>query len=83
MSNELDDSIEAMKRHQADQDDRRQSACDTISCLYPPDSDYPETAIEGRTHLLTAIAMEWRSLPVPILERMAQLQILRDNRSTK
>ncbi|KPK74213.1 MAG: hypothetical protein AMJ84_00025 [Acidithiobacillales bacterium SM23_46] len=61
-------------------DRRRVDAIETISCLWPPDSEYSETAAEGRQYLLDALAVEWRSLPVPVLEYMARRQAAREAR---
>jgi len=58
------------------EDDRRQSAIDEISSLYPPDSEYSEM---GKQDLIDALAAEWRNLPVPVLEHMARVQRFRDN----
>jgi len=61
-------------------EDRSQSAIDKINCLYPPDSDYPETAMIGRQDLIDAICLEWRSLPTPVLENIARVQQQREQR---
>lgn len=57
-----------------------QDAIDVISDLYPPDSDFPECAAEGRRDLIEALCAEWRSQPLAVLERMAHRQRQRDAR---
>lgn len=61
-------------------EDRAQSAIDTINDLYPPDSEYADTREHGREDLLAALCAEWRCLPVPVLEHMARLQHFRDHK---
>ncbi len=58
-------------------------AISTISGLYPPDSEYEDTAELGKKDMIEALAAEWRKLPVPVLEYMAKLQIARDYRSSR
>ena len=57
-----------------------QDAVDVINDLYPPDSEYAETRAIGRADLLDALAEEWRSLPLPVLQHMANRQRRRDSR---
>lgn len=71
---DYDDEAEARR-----EDDRRQSAVDTISGLYPPDSDYEDTRELGKGDLIDALCAEWRSLPVAVLEHIAQRQHMRDH----
>ncbi len=59
---------------------RRNVAIETIQCLWPPDSEYPDTRQEGRNYLFDALAAEWRCLPLPILEHMAARQAARENK---
>ena len=45
-----------------------------IECLYPPDSQYESTRNKGQDIMLAALEAEnWRDLPDPVLERMADL----------
>jgi len=60
--------------------DNRDSAIETISCLYPPDSEYEDTRELGREDLLAALCSEWRCLPLPVLEYMAKVQHFRDHK---
>lgn len=60
--------------------DKRQSAIETITGLYPPDSEYEDTRRLGLEDMLCALAAEWRTLPVEVLEHMAQAQHFRDHR---
>ncbi len=62
-----------------EEDDRRASAIATINDLWPPDSEYADTQAHGREDLLLALCAQWRCLPVPVLEHMAELQHIRDN----
>ena len=59
--------------------DNRDSAIETINCLYPPDSEYEDTRRLGLEDMLCAQAAEWRSLPVSVLQHMARAQQYRDN----
>jgi hypothetical protein len=68
------------KADAAREDDRRQSAIDNITGLYPPDSEYEDTRRLGLEDMLCALAAEWRTLPVEVLEHMAQAQHFRDHR---
>ena len=63
-----------------EEDDRRETVINHISNLYPPDSD-GRTAEIGKQDLLNALAAEWRSLPIDVLEHMAAAQIERDRRA--
>lgn len=53
----------------------REKAIDQIGCLYPADSQYPETAEVGKELLEQAKREieDWRNLPTPILIRYARL----------
>lgn len=57
-----------------------QDAVDTINHLWPPDSDYSDCAATGRQDMLDALAAEWRSLPLKVLQHMARRQRARDSR---
>jgi hypothetical protein len=59
---------------------RRDEAIETISALWPPDSEYSDTAHEGRQYLFDALASCWRCLPLPVLEHMAAQQLRRENK---
>ena len=48
---------------------------DTIACLYPPDSEYEDTARIGRGIVDGVIAYRWRELPVRILEEIANAMV--------
>lgn len=60
------------------EDLERAAAIRHISNLYPPDSSYPGTATVALEDLIKAIAIEWRSLPVQVLQTLAQLQLQRE-----
>jgi len=55
-----------------------QDAIDEITYLWPPDSEYPDTAATGKQDMLDAMAAEWRSLPLKVLKHMAARQRGRD-----
>lgn len=57
----------------------RDDAIEIISALYPPDSEYEDTRRLGLEDMLCALAAEWRTLPVEVLEHMAQVQHRRDH----
>ncbi len=59
--------------------ERQLKAIDTISALWPPDSEYPDTRHNAKIDLIEALCAEWRSLPVPVLEHMARVQHRRDH----
>ena len=49
---------------------------DTIACLYPPDSEYEDTARIGREIIMErVIAHHWRELPVRLLEEIANAMV--------
>ncbi len=79
MSNEAEETRQAQERHEAEVK-RHHKAVDTISGLYPPDSDYEDTRRLGLEDMLCALATEWRSLPLLVLEDMAKVQHMRDHR---
>ncbi len=70
-----DGSREDAARHEVDEDTAAAiEAIGTISDLYPPDSEYLETSNLGKQDLIEALAAEWRTLPTPVLQHMAQRQ---------
>lgn len=77
MSNEAEENRQAQELLEAD---ARQSAVDTISGLYPPDSEYGDTRALGREDVIEALCFEWRSLPLAVLDHMAKRQHQRDHR---
>ena len=56
----------------------KDEAISHISNLYPPDSDYSDTAEIGKSDLLDALANQWRELPESVLVWMAQRQLQRE-----
>ena len=52
-------------------------AIQIIESLYPPDSQYDDTAEIGCNFMVIAIlnAGSWRELPEPVLQKMAELCI--------
>ncbi len=77
-----DDSREAVERHEKNEDaEAAIEAIGEIGFLYPPDSEYPETAEIGKQDMIDALAAEWRTLPTPVLQYMARLQRARDHAS--
>lgn len=62
-----------------DDDVIRDQAIANISNLYPPDAEFEKTAEIGKQDMIDALAAEWRTLPTPVLERMARRQVARDN----
>lgn len=59
---------------------RLDEARSNIEHLWPPDSEYSDCAETGKQDMIDALAAGWRSLPLPVLEHMARVQIARDNR---
>lgn len=75
-----DGSREAAERHEAwEESERHADACETISALYPPDSEWPDTAAIGRELLLQALCANWRSLPTDIVLKLAELNKAHDD----
>jgi hypothetical protein len=76
MSSEYEENQREERRIE---DDRRDSAIEIISALYPPDSDYTDTRALGREDVISALCECWRALPVDVLEHMARVQHRRDH----
>jgi len=58
---------------------RRQEAIRNIEGLYPPDSEYPNTAAIGEKLLMSIVVEEWRDLPLYTLQRFSSSCTQKDN----
>lgn len=64
---------------QAELNGYAQQAIAHIENLYPPDAENVGTAGVGIQDMINAIASEWRTLPVEVLQHMAAAQIERQS----
>jgi len=58
----------------------RQKLIDTITMLYPPDSEYTDTAEVGIEIVEEIVARRWRELPDDFLQEIALAMIAREQR---
>ena len=63
-----------MSKHKTwDYNANRKKYIQTISDLFPADSQYPQPASIGKKLLMRVVEKQWKSLPEPMLKEYAEL----------